>query len=377
MRHALALQLVKKLVEVDMSWMESHIGGDPYKIRVFDQGKLPGSRDANRGHLANPPHAPLLTGTPSKHGSQGLHATHSPLMKTPSTALPHPPSSLEGDDGPPSEDGGEGLHATHFPLMTSLSPAPPQPPISPEGDDGPPSEHEGEGLHNTHLPSITTHSHALPNTPTSSEGDGDLQPPSEPDMVIDDDGLPLPSKLPPMATDYDSLQSPPKPTQPPISPTIDMHMTISNVGLRPPLIPPPMDMENSMSSHGKETPLLIAAGKGIVEIVEEILAVYPQAVEYINDKGRNILHVAVQRRQTEIFKLVRTRDTIPLIRLNRRIDGEGNSVLHHAAKLDENDPQVNHLRNIPGEALQMQWEIQWFKVHSSFLPYHNCISFQL
>ncbi|KAJ8641554.1 hypothetical protein MRB53_018248 [Persea americana] len=373
MRHALALQLVKKLVEADMSWMESHIGGDPYKIRVFDQGKLPGSHDANRGHLANPLHAPLPTGTPNKHGSKGPHATHFPLPTTLSTALPHPPSSPEGDDGPPSEHGGEGLHATHFPLTTSLSPAAPQPPISPEGDDGPRSEHEGEGLHDTNLPSITTHSHALPNAPISSEGDGDHQPPSEPVMPImeiDDDGPPLPLKLPPKATDNDSLHSPPRPTQPPVSPTIDMHMTFSNGSLRPPPIPPPMDMETSMSSHGKETPLLIAAGKGIVEIVEEILAVYPQAVEYINDKGRNILHVAVQRRQTGIFKLVCTRDTIPLVRLNRRIDGEGNSVLHHAAKLDENDPQVDHFRNIPGEALQMQWEIQWFKQVMDVVPPH-------
>lgn len=291
-RHAVAVQLVKKLVAKDVSWMESHIGGDPYKISVFNV------REVSKGHSSNPPHnTPLPTGTLNAQGGEGLQSTQLPLMTTHSGTLPHAPSSPDVDDS-----------------LESPSESPPM----------------------------------IPSKSLSK--------------VTDDDSFKIPSR-PPMegndlhTSDDDDIQS---------EESVRMSDNDDNYESFQPPMTPPMDKEISTNSHGKETPLLIAAGKGIVEIVEEILAVHPQAVEYVNDKGCNILHEAVRRRQTQIFKLVRTRDTIPLIRLNRRIDEDGNSVLHHAAKLDEKDPQVNHLRNIPGEALQMQWEIQWFKVHNLF-----------
>ncbi|XP_060215664.1 uncharacterized protein LOC132642538 [Lycium barbarum] len=43
-----------------------------------------------------------------------------------------------------------------------------------------------------------------------------------------------------------------------------------------------------------ESPLILATKSGCMEIVEEILKTYPQAVEYIDSQGRNILHVAIK-----------------------------------------------------------------------------------
>ncbi|KAF9587541.1 hypothetical protein IFM89_003999 [Coptis chinensis] len=40
----------------------------------------------------------------------------------------------------------------------------------------------------------------------------------------------------------------------------------------------------------KEIPLLSAARHGITEIVEVILGEYPQAIEYVNDNGANVVH---------------------------------------------------------------------------------------
>ncbi|THG15081.1 hypothetical protein TEA_013998 [Camellia sinensis var. sinensis] len=76
-----------------------------------------------------------------------------------------------------------------------------------------------------------------------------------------------------------------------------------------------------------ETALFLATKSGILEIVEEILNVYPQAVEHIDDDGRSILHVAIKYRQIHIFDFVEKME-IPMRRLIRKIDNDGNSILH-------------------------------------------------
>ncbi|KAL7213609.1 hypothetical protein ACSBR2_016189 [Camellia fascicularis] len=76
-----------------------------------------------------------------------------------------------------------------------------------------------------------------------------------------------------------------------------------------------------------ETALFLATKSGILEIVKEILDVYPQAVEHIDDDGRSILHVAIKYRQIHIFDLVEKME-IPMRRLIRKIDNNGNSILH-------------------------------------------------
>ncbi|KAI3718671.1 hypothetical protein L6452_19550 [Arctium lappa] len=76
-----------------------------------------------------------------------------------------------------------------------------------------------------------------------------------------------------------------------------------------------------------ETPLFLATKSGCTEIVKRILEMYPQAVEHIDDEGRNILHVAIKYRQIQIFDMVEKMET-PMTRLVRKIDNEGNSILH-------------------------------------------------
>lgn len=76
-----------------------------------------------------------------------------------------------------------------------------------------------------------------------------------------------------------------------------------------------------------ETPLILATKSGCNEIVEEILERYPQAVEHVDDEGRNILHVAIKYRRLEIFDIVEKME-VPMMRLIRKIDNNGNSILH-------------------------------------------------
>ncbi|XP_059660961.1 ankyrin repeat-containing protein At5g02620-like [Cornus florida] len=83
-----------------------------------------------------------------------------------------------------------------------------------------------------------------------------------------------------------------------------------------------------------EIPLLMATKAGCEDIVEEILKLYPQAVEHIDDKGRTILHIAIMYRQLEIFEKVE-KMAILFKKLIQKTDYEGNSILHMVGKKTE------------------------------------------
>ena len=123
----------------------------------------------------------------------------------------------------------------------------------------------------------------------------------------------------------------------------------------------------SMDDHGAETtmpslaqtpniPLFLATSHGILEIVEEILQVYPSAFEYRNEKRQNILHLAIMHRQSHIFDLVTQRET-PKSRLVRQIDKNGYTILHQVG-----DMEFYNGGTQPGPALQLQEELAWYEV---------------
>ncbi|ESR37812.1 hypothetical protein CICLE_v10029847mg, partial [Citrus x clementina] len=92
------------------------------------------------------------------------------------------------------------------------------------------------------------------------------------------------------------------------------------------------------------------------EIVKEIFNVYPQAVEHIDDEGRNILHVAIKYRQLEIFELVIQME-VPMRRLVRKIDNGGNTLLHMTGiKRSDYVPE-----KMEGPALVLQEELLWYE----------------
>ncbi|GMY16802.1 ankyrin repeat and protein kinase domain-containing protein 1 [Fagus crenata] len=114
----------------------------------------------------------------------------------------------------------------------------------------------------------------------------------------------------------------------------------------------------------KETPILIAAKNGIIEMVEKILKKFPVSIYDMNEHKKNIVLLAVENRQPHVYQ--------HLLQTNRmkesvfqRVDDEGNSALHLAAKLGEHMPWL-----IPGAALQMQWEIKWHAFVKDSMPFH-------
>lgn len=115
----------------------------------------------------------------------------------------------------------------------------------------------------------------------------------------------------------------------------------------------------------KETPILIAAKNGIVEMVEKILDLFPVAIHDMNSDKKNIVLLAVENRQPHVYEFLLKKEILKES-IFHVVDNEGNSALHLAAKSNNNHPW-----RIPGAALQMQWEIKWYEVCMPHSPQLN------
>ncbi|KAI3818889.1 hypothetical protein L1987_12710 [Smallanthus sonchifolius] len=104
-----------------------------------------------------------------------------------------------------------------------------------------------------------------------------------------------------------------------------------------------------------DTPLLLATRHGCTPIVKEILEQYPQAIEHIDQDGRNILHVAILYRNHEVYDFVVDRKYAKE-RLRGKIDNDANTLLHMVG--DEIEDADNDLK---GPALVLQENMQMFK----------------
>ncbi|KAK2652322.1 hypothetical protein Ddye_012178 [Dipteronia dyeriana] len=117
-------------------------------------------------------------------------------------------------------------------------------------------------------------------------------------------------------------------------------------------------------------PAFAAVRLGIYEVVDEILDAYIGLVSFTDELGYHMLSLAVQHRQEKVFNLV-YQVCHPMVRgqLTMGKNIRGNTILHIAAVLAPSS-------EIPGAALQMQRELQWFKTvekyfHQSLQRKHN------
>lgn len=116
-----------------------------------------------------------------------------------------------------------------------------------------------------------------------------------------------------------------------------------------------------------EKPILDAAKLGIHEVVEKIVDVFPDAVYSKDEDNHYLFEVAVLNRCENVFNLIyQTSEYKQYATL--LIDNNGNSILHLAARLAPPDK----LNLVSGAALQMQSEIQWFKVKHFFPNTWHC-----
>ncbi|KAK4855443.1 hypothetical protein QYF36_007399 [Acer negundo] len=125
-----------------------------------------------------------------------------------------------------------------------------------------------------------------------------------------------------------------------------------------------LEKGKAQQSCREETPLLIAAKMGVAEMVEKILDKFPVAIQDTNSENKNIVLLAVENRQTGIYQILMNRKILG-DSVFRQLDNQGNSALHLAATFGEYRPWL-----IPGAALQMQWEIKWYRFVKKSMPPH-------
>ncbi|GMP36839.1 hypothetical protein CsSME_00008829 [Camellia sinensis var. sinensis] len=114
------------------------------------------------------------------------------------------------------------------------------------------------------------------------------------------------------------------------------------------------------------SPLLVAAKLGIHEIIEEIVNSLPRTILARDFENRNIFQLAVIKRHENVFNLLYQMGEYKQY-ITRLEDDNGNTLLH----LVGNKAPIEKLNVVPGAALQMQRELQWFKEVEKFVnPSH-------
>ncbi|XXG52135.1 hypothetical protein AAC387_Pa03g0528 [Persea americana] len=115
----------------------------------------------------------------------------------------------------------------------------------------------------------------------------------------------------------------------------------------------------------KRSPVLIAVKMGVKEMVEEILNKFPVAIRDEDADKKNVVLLAVENRHPKIYKLLLNKYYNSHESVFQKVDKDGNSAIHLAATIGK-----NQFWRIPGAALQMQWELKWYKYIKTSMPRH-------
>jgi len=108
--------------------------------------------------------------------------------------------------------------------------------------------------------------------------------------------------------------------------------------------------------------------KGIFEFIFGIVRANPDLVWSQDKDSRTIFSLSVLHRQAKIFSLIYRLDLKKALTYRR--DNYRNHILHMAGMTGAS----TLINRIPGPALQMQRELQWFKVISLILNFSHILS---
>lgn len=102
--------------------------------------------------------------------------------------------------------------------------------------------------------------------------------------------------------------------------------------------------------------MLLAAKNGVIEIVKGMFRRFPLSIYDAGKDKKNVVLLAAEYGQPEVYRFLLS-PGVYKENLFRAVDDNGNSALHLAAAASK-----SMIWRITGAALQMQWEIKWYKV---------------
>lgn len=124
--------------------------------------------------------------------------------------------------------------------------------------------------------------------------------------------------------------------------------------------------DSQIEKLGIKKAVFKAIKHGIVEFITQIMKHYPDIIWCYDDYDRHIFLYATLQRQEKIFSLIYTigakKNSVATL-----WDKAHNNILHQAAFLAPS----SQLDRVAGAALQMQRELQWFKVTNRIFSPNN------
>ncbi|XP_058728263.1 uncharacterized protein LOC131600047 [Vicia villosa] len=126
--------------------------------------------------------------------------------------------------------------------------------------------------------------------------------------------------------------------------------------------------KTKVKSKAKTTAYLTAASHGIVEIMSELESKTKSVVSETNSNDENALLLAVKHRQPHVIqRLKKDLDDGVFQNLYLRVNKDKNTMLHLAAYTSY---KRENTWRISGAAMQLTWDIKWYKYIKELVPEH-------
>ncbi|KAI3701373.1 hypothetical protein L6452_26392 [Arctium lappa] len=124
----------------------------------------------------------------------------------------------------------------------------------------------------------------------------------------------------------------------------------------------------SCNDHNYSKPIFEAVKRDASDFVQHIVFWFPNAIKSLDKDGHNIAQAALKNRSLKVMAVIPHGEWAKHTNISQNVEGDdlhcGNNLLHFAARC----APVSKLSHIPGAALQIRFELQWFKLAKSWLP---------
>ncbi|KAJ9551263.1 hypothetical protein OSB04_015308 [Centaurea solstitialis] len=128
------------------------------------------------------------------------------------------------------------------------------------------------------------------------------------------------------------------------------------------------DSSTSCNHYDYSEPIFEAVKRDASEFVQHVVFWFPNSIRSVDKDGHNIAQAALKHRSLKVMALITHGQCAKHTNISENAkaskDPFGNNLLHFAARL----APANKLSRISGAALQIRFELQWFKLAKHLLP---------